>query len=249
MQAHADRFASGVVIAIIVLAAAACFSPSPSRAADEWKYGEDEAVCAKTDTSGRMFWVLDAVIDARSQLSAYDTKLVLLRAMDEPHPYLTALLNEERGDLLHLAMSAFYFTGPMYFPDDLGELQAALHDPGLSYFYMQNPVTLDELVEHNILPYLPESPYATGGYFYAVPEAQPVPGTVVYYSYEIEGEYLSGVPHAREGYVLAVYGRPGNWALPNWEVEQKMLGDLSLVEPYKYSNLVFFLGMDPDTIE
>jgi hypothetical protein len=151
--------------------------------------------------------------------------------------------------MLHLAMSALYFTGQMHFPDDLVELQAALRDPGLSYFYMQNPVTLNELVEQNILPHLPESPYPTGGYSYEVPEGQPAPGTVVYYSYEIEGEYLSGVPHAREGWALAVYGRPGKWALADWEIPERMLGDPSLAEPYKYPNLVFFAGMDPDTID
>lgn len=226
-----------------------CLPPGLAHAYDEAQIAKDEAVCAKVDTSGRMSWVLGFVIDARAELAAYDTKLSLLRAMPKPHAYLQAQLNESRGDLLHTARSAFYFTGPMHYPDDPAELLAALSNPELSYFYMEEVETLDQLVEYNVITHLPESPYSTGGYVYSPPTEQPEPGTVVFYSYEIEGEYLTLGPNAREGHMFAVYGRPGIFALRSSEVDDKFLGDPALLEPYRYSNLVFFIGMDPDTVE
>lgn len=208
----------------------------------------DERVCAKVDTSGRLSSVFDNAMRARANLAAYDTMLQVFRAGGRKDTNLAAVLNKNRGDILWDAISSYYFTGPMKYAEDPQELYAALHNPKVSFFFLQCPPSLNTLVQLGILPHLPESPYPDAPWLDKVPQGAVAPGAVLYYVFPIKREYLSGVPNALEGYILAVYGNPGMYAWDTGEVKDHYLGDLGRFIPAIPDNIVWFGGMDPDTI-
>lgn len=188
-----------------------------------------------------------AVLHARHLLAAHDVALDMLALHGATDGGIEAL-NEQRGEILSHAMSAYFFAGYHDYPADDRALMEMLTGLDLDTFdNLTWPVSLDVLVECGILPHLPRSPYEDSRFLSSLPE-EPRPGDVFYMPLAAKTGFWKLEAGLYEGDILVIFGKAHDFSsfLSDEQIAIEHPGIAHLIPAGMYTTISYVYGEAPN---